>query len=320
MAKPLIKWAGSKRLLLPYLVSLLPKDFKQRRLHEPFFGAGVLCFWMEPKSGTANDKNQKLMNFYFTVRDYPHELFHDLKTHKMSRKYYYKARKEYNELVKKDLPRVVERNFDPPHIRLASLFLYLNKMAFNGLYRENTKGEFNVPCGKPTIKRSNLWKFEDILTASKVLKRLNLFCEDFEYVLEVVNQEDIVYLDPPYFSSECNGFARYTNGNGFSLKDQIRLRDLCLELDKQGVYFIVSNIDLPIIRDLYQKFSKFDMYSVKVRRFISGKPEGRQLIGELLVTNIPKEERVGLEKAMTILGRNRKKEQYYTLISYNKES
>ena len=307
MVKPLLKWAGSKRLMLPCIIAILPKDFKDRRLHEPFFGAGVLTLWMEPKGGTVNDINQKLMNFYFAVKDTPRELIEDLKTHKISEEYYYKARAEFNELVKRELPAVVERNFDPPHVRLASLFFYLNKTSFNGLYRENTRGEFNVPYGWPSPKR-RLWDEREILTAGRVLANLDgMFSTDFEYVIENVKSGDIVYLDPPYFDSRKRGFSHYTNGSGFSLKDQIRLRNLCVELNNMEVYFILSNANVPNIRKLYEKIPEFEILDVSVRRFISGKVKGRQIMNEILVTNIPKEERIGLETAAKLLGREKER-------------
>jgi len=305
VAKPLLKWAGSKRLMLPCIIALLPKDFENRRFHEPFFGAGVLTFWMEPSGGTVNDINQKLMNFYFAVRDTPKELIEDLKTHKISKEYYYKARAEFNELVKREFPAVIERNFDPPHVRLASLFLYLNKTAFNGLYRENTRGEFNVPYGRPSPRR-RLWDEHEILNAGRVLANLDeMFSTDFEYVLEKVKPGDVVYLDPPYFDGRKGGFSHYTNGSGFPLKDQIRLRNLCVELEKRGVYFILSNANVPNIRKLYEGISRFEILNVSVRRFISGKVKGRRLITEILVTNIPKEERIGFEIAAELLGRRK---------------
>lgn len=305
VVKPLLKWAGSKRLMLPCILSVMPRDFRDRRLHEPFFGAGALTFWMKPKGGTINDINQKLMNFYFAVRDTPEELIEDLKTHKITEEYYYKARAEFNELVKRELPAVVKRNFDPPHVRLASLFLYLNKTSFNGLYRENTKGEFNVPYGRPSPKR-RLWDEHEILNASKVLANLDgMFSTDFEYVIESVKPGDIVYLDPPYFDNRREGFSHYTNGNGFSLRDQIRLRNLCAELNNMDVYFILSNANVNRTRRLYEKIPEFEILNVGVRRFISGKAEGRQIADEILVTNIPEEERIGFETAAKLLGRKK---------------
>lgn len=305
MVRPLLKWAGSKRLMLPCIISTLPKDFENRRLHEPFFGAGVLTFWMQPTGGTVNDINQKLMNFYFAVRDTPEELIEDLKTHKISKEYYYKARAEFNELVKRELPFVVERNFDPPHVRLASLFLYLNKTSFNGLYRENTRGEFNVPYGRPSPKR-RLWDEREILNAGKILANLDgMFSTDFGYVIENVEPGDIVYLDPPYFDGRRGRFSHYTNGSGFPLKDQIRLRDLCVELNNMDVYFILSNADVLKIRKLYEKTPEFEILDVGVRRFISGKVKGRQIMNEILVTNIPEEERTGFETAAKLLGRKK---------------
>jgi DNA adenine methylase len=162
----------------------------------------------------------------------------------------------------------------------------LNKTAYNGLYRVNSKGEFNVPFGRyynPTI----VPKLR-ILSASRVLKNMEIFCTDFSYVKDYANPGDLCYFDPPYhpISSTAN-FTSYSS-NGFNFKDQKRLRDVCVDLDEKGVYFILSNAHATEIIDLYEEVNSFRIETVKANRVISSKASTRGPINEILVTNIPK--------------------------------
>lgn len=291
MAEPILKWVGGKRQILLYIVTLMPKNFKNRRFHEPFFGGGAVTFWLEPKRGTINDINSKLINFYLVVRDHVEELIRDAMQHKNEKEYYYKAREEYNEIIR--------RGFKPPHIRLASLFLYLNKTAYNGLYRENRKGEFNVPFGR--YKNPTIVDKERLREASKVLKRLKIYNKDFTYILDVARAEDLVYFDPPYHPiSKTANFTSYSKEN-FSKKDQERLRDVCIELHQRGVYFILSNSYAKPVRKLYEDIDEFEVITVYANRAINSRADKRGKIPEILVTNIPKELRVGLPKAINLV-------------------
>ncbi|MDN5320122.1 MAG: adenine methylase [Thermococcaceae archaeon] len=291
MAEPVLKWAGGKRQILSQIVALMPKDFKDRTLHEPFFGGGAVTFWVEPKSGTINDINPKLINFYLVVRDYVEELIQDAKQHKNEKEYYYKAREEFN--------RIVREGFKPPHIRLASLFLYLNKTAYNGLYRENKKGEFNVPFGK--YKDPKIVDEARLRKASEVLKRLEIYNEDFTYILKVAQPGDLVYFDPPYHPvSKTSNFTSYSKED-FTQKDQKRLRDVCLKLHKRGVYFILSNSYAKPVRELYEEVEDFDVLTVYAKRAINSKADKRGEVPEILVTNIPEELRIGHQKALELV-------------------
>ena len=306
MAEPVLKWAGGKRQILHYIVSLMPSDYKDRRFHEPFFGGGAVTFWLEPKEGTINDINPKLINFYIILRDYPEELIEDAKMHKNEREYYYRMRREYNKLALSSWFRdFVRRGFKVESeqdrrnaIRLASLLLYLNKTAYNGLYRENRKGEFNVPFGR--YKNPRIVDEKRLREASRVLRNLEIYNTDFSYVLDKAKEGDLVYFDPPYQPiSQTASFTDYSK-EGFTYKDQIRLRDVCLELHRRGVYFILSNSSAPEIVKLYKDIPEFDIIIVKAKRVINSKADRRGPVDEILVTNVPREERVGLEKAIKL--------------------
>ncbi|WP_251949309.1 DNA adenine methylase [Thermococcus argininiproducens] len=290
MAEPVLKWAGGKRQILPQIVALMPKDFKERTFHEPFFGGGAVTFWLEPKRGTINDINLKLINFYLVVRDYVEELIQDAKQHKNEKEYYYKAREEFN--------KIIREGFRPPHIRLASLLLYLNKTGYNGLYRENRKGEFNVPFGR--YKNPTIVDEERLRKVSEVLKRLEIYNEDFTYILTVARPGDLVYFDPPYHPiSKTANFTSYSKDD-FTQKDQERLRDVCIELHEMGVYFILSNSHAQPVRELYEGIKEFEVITVYANRAINSKADKRGKIAEILVTNVPKELRVGISKAIEL--------------------
>lgn len=307
MAEPVLKWAGGKRQLLPYIIPILPEDYKQRRIHEPFFGGGAFTFYVEPLKGTINDINPKLINFYKVLRDYPKELIDDAKQHKNDKEYYYEMRKEYNRLALspwfRDFVRRglnIQSDEDKRNaIRLASLFLYLNKTAYNGLYRENKKGEFNVPFGR--YKNPTIVDEERLLRASSVLRNLEIYNTDFSYILNTAEKGDVVYFDPPYHPiSKTASFTQYFKED-FSYKDQQRLRDVCIKLHEQGVYFILSNSYAWPVRKLYENIPEFEIIIVQAKRAINSKADRRGPINEILVTNIPKDIRIEFNKVGGIL-------------------
>lgn len=296
MAEPILKWAGGKRQILREIVALMPKDFRNRTFHEPFFGGGAVTFWMEPEKGTINDINPKLINFYVVVRDHVDELIEDAKNHKNDKEYFYKARAEFNEIV--------TNGFEIPNIRLASLLLYLNKTAFNGLYRENRKGEFNVPFGR--YKNPKIVDEERLRKASEVLKKLDIHNEDFTYILREANPGDLVYFDPPYHPvSETASFTSYSKED-FSREDQKRLRDICLKLHEKGIYFILSNSYVKPVRGLYEGIEGFEILKIYAKRPINSKADRRGEVPEMLVTNIPEEMRLGHMKALELTKTNGK--------------
>lgn len=292
MAKPILKWAGGKQALLKDIVALFPEDFRERRFHEPFFGGGALTFWLEPREGTINDANPRLMNFYRVVRDKVDELIEDANQHINEKQYYYRMREEFNSLI--------TGGKSISDVREASLLLYLNKTCYNGLYRVNSRGKFNVPFGR--YKNPTIVPKDRLREASRVLKHLELYCSDFEYILDVAKVGDLVYFDPPYQPiSETANFTAYVDA-GFTLQDQVRLRDVCLELDERGVYFVLSNSYATEVRELYENIAKFEVLIVEANRYINCDPNGRGGTREILVSNIPPENRVGLERSRIMVG------------------
>ncbi len=273
MAYPVLKWAGGKRTLIPEIIDLFPVDFKDRTYHEPLIGGGAVFFKIEPKTGTINDLNSRLMNFYRVVKDNPQELISEASKYSYNKKSYYILRDRFNQP-------------DLPNIEYAALLLYLNKTAFNGLYRVNSKGKFNVPLGgykNPTIVPKNR-----ILRASKTLENVEIYNEDFSYVLDVADKGDLCYLDPPYQPiSDTAKFTAYTE-KGFDFNEQRRLRDLCINLSEKEVFFVLSNSYSKQIEKIYSEVKEFKIITVEAKRVISSKASTRGSVKEILVTNIPK--------------------------------
>lgn len=281
MAEPILKWAGGKRQIIHQVLDCFPRDYKKRRFHEPMVGAGAITFAIEPLNGSINDTNVRLMNLYNVVKQSPLELIEWNKRHRYDKEYYYWARDRFNS-------KLVGQTLDD--IEDASLFLYLNRTCWNGLYRVNQKGQFNVPIG--VYSKPNYLLKERILSASKILKRLDIIEGDFDYILDVAKSGDIVYFDPPYQASEATSIFTAYNKDGFDFKEQIRLKETMAELSARGVFVILSNSDAPKLNELYSELDSFDIVHTMARRTINSVGTGRGKVGEIIVTNVPRDERL----------------------------
>ena len=226
--KPFVKWAGGKRQLIPILNENLPKTFGT--YFEPFLGGGALLFHMlnehNRQKCSISDLNSDLVLSYTTIRDRVNDLISSLKNHERN---YQKDSKFYYYSIRDSNPR--------SQIEKTSRLLFLNRTCFNGLYRVNSKGKFNVPLGKYTnpniVNEDNLHSVSNILQTSKV----SIKCRDFEAVLRDAKKEDLIYFDPPYQPvSDTANFTSYTNKN-FTYDDLSRLANLCMKLDEKVVMF-----------------------------------------------------------------------------------
>jgi DNA adenine methylase len=264
-AKPFLRWAGGKKWLTSFINNLLKKeDFKN--YHEPFLGGGAVFFAVTPtKKSFLSDLNGELIETYNTVKNSPNDLIKVLKTFHNTEDFYYKIRSKL---------------FDDP-IKSAARFIYLNQTSFNGIYRVNLKGVYNVPYGyrtKDFIAESSLIK------ASKCLKNTNLFQGDFDMVRKNIKKGDVVFLDPPYtVSHNDNGFIKY-NQHLFSLEDQQRLSALIDFIKSQGAFYILSNAAHNTIAEIFEK----NDYRVELSRasLIGGTNAKRGAITEYIFTNI----------------------------------
>ncbi len=266
-AKPFVKWAGGKGQLLNELTKNLP-EFKN--YHEPFVGGGALFFRLysmgKIRKAYLNDSNEELMNAYQVIKGDVDSLINELQSgnYQNTKEIYYKIRAE--ELKDK--------------VKRVARFIYLNKTAYNGLYRVNKKGKFNVPFGgyvNPTICDE-----KNLKLVSQALQKVELVSEDFSMVLKHAQKVDLVYFDPPYFPlSETSNFTSYTS-EGFTKEDQDRLYEVYKHLDSGGRFVMLSNSYHPYTKKLYQEF---DLEIVFAGRAISCKADGRGKIRELIIRN-----------------------------------
>ena len=259
--KPFLKWAGGKRWLLPELRKHLPTDYGT--YFEPFLGGGAVFFGIRPQRAILSDLNRELIQLYQAVRDNSLELEQLLRQHqeRHGKEYYYEMRS-----LKPDSA-----------IEQAAWMLYLNRTCFNGLYRVNQKGEFNVPIG---TKSKVIIEGESFQELSKSLENTELMTQDFEKTISVAEDSDFIYVDPPYtVSHNLNGFLKY-NDSIFSWNDQIRLRNSLENAAQRGAKIIVSNANHASIRELYNGFGS--LIELPRHSVIAGPASKRMPTSELL--------------------------------------
>ena len=275
---PFVKWAGGKTQLLPELDPLIPKDFE--RYFEPFVGGGAMFFHLtrknRPFKAYLTDKNPDLINAYNVVKNDVQTLISVLRKNQKAfrdnrEEYYYKLRKETKFVSE------AER---------AARFITLNKTCFNGLYRVNKNGVFNVPIG--SYKNPMICDANNLEKVSANLKFAEAWIKELDYkeALQMAERGDFIYLDPPYDpTSSTSNFTSYTEF-GFGDDDQKELRDIFDKLDRKGCKIILSNSDTPSIRELYSGYKKYQK-TVDALRIINCKASRRKGHKELVIRNFP---------------------------------
>lgn len=302
MATPILKWAGGKRQLLEELYARFPAayDREEHAYHEPFVGSGALFFDHEPGRGSINDRNTRLHNFYVQVRERPEALIERCRAFadpesapdpdeafdeegrdgRAIDQYYYQQRALFNR-------RPNGEDFDP--LDEAARLLYLNRTGFNGLYRENSDGEYNVPIGR--YANPDWVRADEVRGASEVLNRLDaddLYNDDYAYVLDVAEPGDLVYFDPPYEPmSPTAEFTEYSAG-GFDRDDQRELLDVVLELADRGVHVVLSNSG--VMYDLYDEAGLYVDHEGATRA-INSDSDNRGEVDEVIATTVAPEDR-----------------------------
>lgn len=269
-AQPFLKWAGGKRQLLPEIRKYVPKQYET--YYEPFVGAGAVLFDLQPKKAVINDINVELVNTYHVIREHVDELVETLSKHKNDKDYYYRIR---------NLDRTAEFH-QLSMIERSARMIYLNKTCFNGLYRVNRQGQFNVPYGK--YKNPNIVNEEVLRAVHHYLTNndITILNVDFVQAVETAKAGDFIYFDPPYDPvSETASFTSYSLG-GFDRDDQLRLRDLFIELHERGCYVLLSNSATEFIQDIY---ADFHVELVSASRAINSVASKRGKIAEVLVRN-----------------------------------
>jgi DNA adenine methylase len=270
-ATPIVKWAGGKTRLLPEILTRVPGSFV--RYHEPFTGGGALFFKLRPASSVLSDTNAELMGCYRAVRDEVEAVIELLHAHRErhDEAYYYQIREEWN--ANRGAPGVATPE------RAAQL-IYLNKTCYNGLWRVNSKGAFNVPAGR--YENPSIVDAENLRAASAALATTELRIGGFEKVLDEARKGDFVYFDPPYHPvSDTAYFTSYT-AERFGAEDQERLAATFRALDGRGCAVMLSNSDTPFIRKLYRGYQ---VETVMCARAINSRAGSRGAVAEVLVTN-----------------------------------
>ena len=271
-AMPFVKWAGGKRQLLTQIKERMPKDYN--RYFEPFVGGGAVTFALLPKNAWINDINAALINSYLQIRDNPEKFLKciekiDLEMWEDGKKYYYNVRKNYNK-------KLLNEEFD---IELAAMFVFLNKHCFNGLYRVNSKGLFNVPYNNS--RRLSCDK-DAILTVSKKLYSMKITVGDFERASIEASKGDFIFFDSPYAPLNATSFEAYTK-EGFDIDSHKRLARLYDKLTTRGVYCMLTNHNTEFINELYgDKGYRIDVVAAK--RMINSDASNR-MSEEVIICN-----------------------------------
>lgn len=263
MAKPFLKWTGGKSRLLPHILPLAARGYKH--YFEPMVGGGGIFFGLEPKVASLSDSNEELMTTYHVVRDYFLDLLHKLDNlQKQHREY---GRDHYDS-VRARSPTFMN------DLDLAARFIYLNRTCYNGLYRVNANGEFNVPMGR--YDKPNICNDKVLLAASKALEHTTLDPGDVVQALSFTGQGSFVYIDPPYVPvSATSNFTSFTV-DGFTNEDHVRLRNAALAAYQRGAMVVLSNSDTPFVRELYKTF-QMKVIPAARRIYCKGRKRGIQV-------------------------------------------
>lgn len=265
MKKTLLKWAGGKRWFVNRENHRFPEEYN--RYIEPFLGGAAVFFYLEPQDAIISDVNEELINTYIAVRDNSDAVYRNLRIHakKHCKDYFYKIRDKSTRTMASAAARMI----------------YLNKTCFNGIYRVNRQGKFNVPFGT----RDEIdFKRNELMDVSDVLKNAQILCQDFEATINMAQEGDFIFCDPPYaVLDEENRFVGY-NANEFSWQDQIRLANALERAKDRNVKIIMTNVDHEYVRQLYENREGFLLDTVQRQCFISGTVDGRKTYQELIVS------------------------------------
>lgn len=271
LVRPFLKWAGGKRQLVPIIIeNHLPQ--KYIKYYEPFIGGGALLFALQPKKAIINDSNPELINCYEVVRDSLDELIDDLKRHENEKSYYYAIR-DWDRSENFKRKSAVER---------ASRIIFLNKTCFNGLFRVNSQGQFNVPFG--SYKNPNIVDVAVLKAVSKYLNenQISILNQDFQRIVKNLKKGDFLYFDPPYDPvSDSASFTGY-DINGFDKKEQIRLKETIDKVNSIGCHILLSNAYTDFIIDLYKDYKQTRISAI---RAINSNAQKRGKVDEILVKN-----------------------------------
>ena len=278
IVKPFLKWAGGKRQIIHEIEKYLPDSFNN--YFEPFLGGGALFFHLTSQNSlfekqvVLSDYNSELINLYKVIKYEVDQLIEELEKHfnSHSEGYYYQVR---------NLDRVDSTiSYALSNVEKAARMIYLNRTCFNGLYRLNKKGQFNVPIGK-SINLNLVNYFENLKSVRIALSDVDLYCKDFGQIIYYAEKNDFIYFDPPYLNYDDKQSFSYIS-SGFNLKDHERLSELFNKLNNLGCFCMMSNSDIPVICDLYKNMS---IHKIKAKRMINVDMTKRGFVNEVIITN-----------------------------------
>jgi DNA adenine methylase len=263
-AQPFLRWAGGKRWLKKEITELI-SIANYNNYHEPFIGGGAILFHLKPQTSFISDSNKELIETYLAIKDEPLIVIKKLKEFKKDKESYYAIRSEN-----------INNRFHK-----AAKFIFLNQMSFNGIYRVNANGGYNVPYGN---REKHEFDFENILLVSEFLKNVIIKHCDFAEALKKVKKGDLVFLDPPYtIAHNLNGFVQY-NQKIFSLEDQYRLSESINKIKEAGAFYILTNAAHVKVKEIFNKNDTIK--EVSRASVVGGKNSVRGQYSEYLFTNI----------------------------------
>ena len=263
-AKPFLRWVGGKKWLLKKLESMVNID-QFNSYHEPFVGGGSVFFNFAPKTAFISDSNEWLIDTYNSIKENPHEIIKYLEKFKKDKEHYYKIRKiNYTNKFKR-----------------SAQFIYLNQMSFNGIFRVNLSGKYNVPYGN---REKYNFDYKNIISVSSVLQNTKISHSDFSKTIDNVKEGDLVFLDPPYtITHNLNGFVQY-NQKIFSLEDQYKLAEMIQEIKRKEAYYILTNAAHKKVKEIFDDTDT--LLEISRASVIGGKGAKRGKYSEYLFTNI----------------------------------
>tara|TARA_R110002072_G_scaffold2023_2_gene17187 strand:+ start:329 stop:1156 length:828 start_codon:yes stop_codon:yes gene_type:complete len=263
-AKPLIRWAGGKRWLLKHLETMIDIN-KYNAYHEPFIGGGSVFFKFSPKTSFISDSNEWLIETYNSIKENPNEIIKYLEKFKKDKENYYKIRKiNYSNQFKR-----------------SAQFIYLNQMSFNGIFRVNLSGKYNVPYGN---REHYNFDYENIISVSSALQNTQISHSDFSKTIDNIKKGDLVFLDPPYtITHNLNGFVQY-NQKIFSLEDQYKLAEMIQEIKRKEAFYILTNAAHKKVKEIFDDTDT--LLEISRASVIGGKGAKRGKYSEYLFTNI----------------------------------
>jgi DNA adenine methylase len=270
--KPFLRWAGGKSRITKLLADYVPEKFN--RYWEPCLGSAALYFYLRPEKAYLSDSNSALIDCYNHVREYPEKIFNKLQEYRKrtSEDYYYEVRELYNK--------------SSPSIEQSARFIYINKSNFNGIFRVNEKGRYNVPYGhKKSLAFPSLDEFKEI---SKLLKSAKTENHTFEQIIsnKLLKTNDFIYLDPPYPPLTTTSYFTHYTAERFTWDDQHKVANLADQLAHKGCFVMISNSDTEQLRKLYNN-KHWNHYPLPVVRWVAANGS-RIKVNEIIITNYPK--------------------------------